>query len=87
MITGWIAQDGTLYFALHTEHWKVAETMKRSDFPAIRLCQNGYAFFDAPVEEISQAQLDALFDWTQEEPNAESWEVIAEFLGIEQERT
>ena len=46
-------------------------------------CLNGYAFFEFPGRKITQAQLDTLFDWTQE-PGAESWEVIADFLGIEQ---
>lgn len=85
MKTGWIAQSGKFYPAEITEHDIVAQTlMQRQDFPAIRLCGNGYALFDGSKDDMTQAQIDSLFDWTQTEPNAESWEVIADFLGIEQ---
>lgn len=83
MRTGWIARDGKFYYADHTEHWKTAELMPEESFPAVRLCRNGFAFFEFSASELTQAQIDALFDWSQEE-GSESWEVIADFLGIEQ---
>lgn len=81
MKIGWISRSGKFYPCKHTEHHTVE--MPSDEWPAIQCCINGFAFFEFPARELTQAQLDALFDWTQEE-GAESWEVIADFLGIEQ---
>ncbi len=75
MEIGWIGRDGKFYPSKHGEHGETAQTMPRSAFPAIRCCQNGYAFANVP---LNQKQIDALYDWCFR--NGIDWKEIQDFL-------